>query len=164
MKILSKLEIFLQWQGKPPRETNNFAIRTLDGIESPVFVKEMLSYGPTHPAKDKFNEILFPAEVDKLVRLLRGNGTSGEKPCKIESAIKCYAKNVKEASIESCIVKVNKHFKKNNYLAVPFDKKNGYCSMKREFSERKLLDVLNCLQFKEMESENDSINVNIEKN
>ena len=46
--MLSKQNKLLQRQDKTLRETNNIAIRTLEGIELPVFVKKMLSYCPKH--------------------------------------------------------------------------------------------------------------------
>ena len=59
LKMLSKLEKLSHRQDKPLRETNKIAVKTLDGIELPVFVNEMLSYSPKHPERDKFNEIHF---------------------------------------------------------------------------------------------------------
>ena len=84
VKKLSKLQQFSQRQEKPLRETNKIAIRMLDCIESPVFVKEIFSYDLRHPVKDKFNEIHFLVDVDRLVQSVRKKGTSGEKLCEIE--------------------------------------------------------------------------------
>ena len=84
VKMFSKLQKFLQRQEKPLRETNKIAIRMLDCIELPVFLKKMLSYGPRHPVKDKLNEIHFLVDVDRLVQSVRKKGTSGEKLCEIE--------------------------------------------------------------------------------
>ena len=93
VKKLSKLQKFLKRQEKPLRETNKIAIRMLDCIELPVFVKEMLSYGPRHPVKDKFNEIHFLVDNKLYIIIMDNNrlfqsvpkkGTSGEKLCEIE--------------------------------------------------------------------------------
>ena len=161
--MLSKLEKLSHRQDKPLRETNKIAVKTLDGIELPVFVNEMLSYGPKHPVRDKFNEIHLLADVDKQVRSLRENGTSGEKLCEIDSTAKWYAKNMRETPIDRGLVNVNKYLKENKLLAVPFDKGNGFCVMKKESYDKKLLDVLNCPQFKELEDVNDSIVMKVEK-
>ena len=134
LKMLSKLEKLSLRQDKPLRETNKIAVKTLDGIELPVFVNEMLSYGPKHPVRDKFNEIHFLADVDKLVRSLRENGTSGEKLCEIESTAKWYAKNMRETPIDRGLINVNIYLK---FLAVPFDKGNGFCVMKKESYDKK---------------------------
>ena len=50
----------------------------MDGGELPKFVLDILSLGPKHPVRDKFNELDFLADVEKLVRELRDNKTEGE--------------------------------------------------------------------------------------
>ena len=52
------------------------------------FVHDILLLGPKDPVREKFNEVHFLAEVDKLVRELRENNTEREKLCEIEASAK----------------------------------------------------------------------------
>ena len=61
-----KPEKLLHHHDTPLRE-NNDAAKTLDGVELPVFVNELLSYGPKQQTKYKFKEVRFLAEVNTLV-------------------------------------------------------------------------------------------------
>ena len=49
----------------------------MDGGEFSKFVLDILSLGPKHPVRDKFNEVQFHADADKLVRELRDNQMEG---------------------------------------------------------------------------------------
>ena len=60
----------------------------MEGGEWPKFVVDILSFGPKHPVRDKYTEVQFLADVDKLVRELCKNKTEGEKHCKIEASAK----------------------------------------------------------------------------
>ena len=74
-----KVEKLSKRQDRPLRD-NDGAIKTLDKLELPVFVQDLLAYGPKHPKKDKINENL--SDIDKLVNNLRQNGVNGEKNLK----------------------------------------------------------------------------------
>ena len=41
-------------------------------------MKDLLSYSPKHPIRDKFKKVHFLADIDKLVRLLPESWTDGE--------------------------------------------------------------------------------------
>ena len=71
-------------QDRPLEDQNFDSIRTLDNTSLPTFVIDLLCYGPTHQIRDKFNEVHFLADIDKLVRTLRESGADGEKLCEIE--------------------------------------------------------------------------------
>ena len=88
-RLNQKLEKLSQRPNKPLRE-NNTAIKTLDLIELPVFVKELLSNAPKHPVTGKFIETHIFAVIDRLVYNMRENGVNGEKLCEIEAAAKWY--------------------------------------------------------------------------
>ena len=53
----------------------------MDGSELRKFVLDVLTLRPKHPVRDRYNEMHFPADVDKLVRELREQRTAGEKFC-----------------------------------------------------------------------------------
>ena len=73
-----KLEKLSKRQDRPLRD-NDGAIKTLDNLDLPVFVQDLLAYGSKHPKKDKINETHFLSDIDKLVNNLRQNGVNGEK-------------------------------------------------------------------------------------
>ena len=135
----------------------------MDGPELPKFVLDILSLGPKHPVRDKFNEVHFLADVDKLVRELRENNTEGEKLCEIEASAKWYAKNVRETPLDRGVKKVHDYLKANDLLAVPFDKGCGFCVMKKSTYREKLDEVLNSDQFQKIEVAKDEIVIKNEK-
>ena len=64
----------------------------MDGRDLPNFVLDVLSLGPKHLLRDKFNEVQFLADVDMFVLEieLRETKTVGEKLGEIETSSKCY--------------------------------------------------------------------------
>ena len=86
-----KLEKMTKRKNRPLRD-NDGAIKTLDNLKLPFFVNDLFSNGPKHPVKDKFIEIYFLADIDKLVNNLRQNGANGKKLCENEATAKSYAK------------------------------------------------------------------------
>ena len=48
-------------------------------VELPKFVLDVFPLGPKHPVRDKINEVLFFADLDRLVRELREHKTVVEK-------------------------------------------------------------------------------------
>ena len=85
------------------------------------FLIDILSLGPKHPVRHKFNEVHILADVDKLVRELRENNTEGRKLCEIVASAKCYAKNVHETPMDRGAKKVHDYPKANDLLAISFD-------------------------------------------
>ena len=98
------------------------AVRILDAVILPLWVREVLSFGPKHPVRDKFIEIHFLADIDCFLSELKLNRIPGEKICEIEAAAKRYAKNVKQTPSDKGIEKASKYLKQNSLLAVPFNK------------------------------------------
>ena len=87
-------------QDRSLRNGSHNNVVTLEGVELPKFVLDVLSLGPKHPVRDKFNEVHFLADVDRLVRELWENNTDGEKLCEIELSAKWYTKNVRETPMD----------------------------------------------------------------
>ena len=135
----------------------------MDGRELQKFLLDILSLGPKHPVKDKFNEVHFLADVDKLVRELRENNTEGEKLCEIEASAKWYAKNVPEIPLDRGVKKVHDYLEANDLLAVPFDKSCGFCVMKKSTYREKLDEVLNSDQFQKKNGAEDELVIKNEK-
>ena len=158
----AKLKKLSVRQDRSSKEQNFDSIRIFD-ISLPTFVKDLLSYGPKHPIRDKFNETHFSADIDKLIKTLRENGTDGKKLYEIEASKKWYAKTVRETPSDRGVVERAKFLKDNDILAVPFDKCSGFCVMKRQSYHKKLPDVLDWTQFYEIASTMDNIALKIQK-
>ena len=126
-------------------------------------MREVLSFGPKHPVRDKFNEIHFLADIDSFLSELKLKRIPGEKLCEIEAAAKRYAKNVKQTPSDKGVEKARKYLKDNGLLVVPFDKGVGFCVMKKEIYEKKLRDLLQAEQFSERKNLTDSVIMKIEK-
>ena len=90
----------------------------------PLWVREVLSFGPKHPVRDKFNEIHFLADIDSFLSELKL--IPGEKLCEIEAAAKRYGKNVKQTPSDKDVEKARNYLKDNGLLAVPIDKGVGF--------------------------------------
>ena len=121
-RLNGKLDNLSERQDRPLRNGSRSDVVIMDGRELPTFVLDFSSLGPKQPVKDKFNEVHFLADVDKLVRELRENNTEVEKLCEIEASAKWCAKNVRETSLDRGVKKVHDYLKDNDLLAVPFDK------------------------------------------
>ena len=72
-RLNDKLAKLSERQERLLRNGSHNNVVTLDGVELPKFVLDVLSLGPKHPVRDKFNEVYFLAVVDRLVRELREN-------------------------------------------------------------------------------------------
>ena len=130
-RLNGKLDKLSERQDRPLWNGSHSNVVIMDGRELPNFVLEILSLGPKHPVSDKFNEVHFLGDVNKLVRELRENNAGGERLCEIEASAKWYAKKVRETRMNRGVKKVHDYLKTNDLLAVPFDKGCGFCVMKK---------------------------------
>ena len=121
------------------------SVRVLNAVILPLWVREVLSFGPKHPVRDKFNEIHFLADNDSFLFELKLNKIPGEKLCEIEAAAKRYAKNVKQTPSDKGVEKTRKYLQDNGLLATV------------------LKDFLQAEQFSERKSLTDSVIMKIEK-
>ena len=144
-----KLEKLSERQHRPLKILDERSVRNLDEVALPLWVREVLSFGPKHPVRHKFNEIHFLANIDSFLSEFKLNRLPGEKLCEIEATAKRYAKNVKQTPSDKGGEKATKYLKDNGFLAVMFDKGVGICVMKRETCEEKLKDLLHAEQFNE---------------
>ena len=67
----------------------SFPYEYLTALVYHLLQKNLLSCGQMHPIRDKFNELNFLAEIDKLVLLFRESETDGEKFSEIEGSANC---------------------------------------------------------------------------
>ena len=66
LRHVKKISCLSNDQDKPLRSTQ-FTVRNLPDKSPPTYVTELLSFGPKHPIKDKFRELHFLADMDKLL-------------------------------------------------------------------------------------------------
>ena len=104
-----KLEKLSERQDRPLKNLDERAVRILDEVILPLWVREVLSFGPKNPVRDKFNEIHFLADIESFLSELKLNRIPGEKLCEIEAAAKRYAKNVKQTPIDKGVEKARKY-------------------------------------------------------
>ena len=64
---------------------------------------------------------------------------------------------MKQTPSDKGVEKARKYLKDNGLLAVPFDKGMGFCVMKKETYEKKLIDLLQAEQFSERKNLTDSV-------
>ena len=121
-RLNEKLDELSLRQDRPLRNGSHSNVVIMDSIELPKFVLEILSLGPKHPLRDKFNGVHFLADVDNFVSNLRENKTEGKKLCKIVASAKWNAKSVRETPMNRGVKKLHDYLKANDLLAVPFDK------------------------------------------
>ena len=104
-------------QDRPFRE-NDKAVKIPDGIKLPVFVKDILSYGPKHPIRHNFFETHFLAELNKLMSSKRDNGVCSEIIRQVEASAKRSAKILRETPVHRRLSRVTNYLKENDFLAV----------------------------------------------
>ena len=162
-RLKDKLAKLSERQNRPLRNGSHNNVVTLDGVELPKCVLDVLLLGQKHPIRDKFNEVRFLADVDGLVRELRENNTDGEKLCELELSAKWYAKNVRETPMDRGVKKTNNFLKDQKLLAVPFDKSCGIFVMKQTTYSDKLNEILSSSQFEPRKGESDDLTLRAEK-
>ena len=66
-----KLEKLSERQNRPLKNLVERAVRILDEVILPLWVREVLNFGTKHPVRDKFNEIHFVADIDSFLYELK---------------------------------------------------------------------------------------------
>ena len=158
-----KLAKLSERQDRPLQNGSHNNVVTVDGVELPKLVLDVLSLGPKHPVRDQFIEVHFLADLARLVRELRENKTDGENLCEIESSAKWNAKNVLETPMDRVVKKANDFLKEQKLLAVLFDKCCGFCVMKQTTYSDKLNEILSTSQFEPRNEESDDLTIRTEK-
>ena len=135
----------------------------LDNIELPYWVHEVLSMGPKHPIRYKFNDTHFLVDIDVFLSQLKNQKTFGYILSKIEAAAKAYAKNERQTPKDKAVEKTRKYLKDNGLMAVLFDKGVGFCTMRKQTYESKLESLLQSAQFLKKDATTDEVKPKIEK-
>ena len=108
MSLTSKLEKLAERQDRPIKNLDERSVRILDEVIWPLWLREVLSFGPKHPVPEKFNENHFLADIDSFLSERKSNILPGEKLCEIEAAAKRYAKIVKQTTFDKGVEKARK--------------------------------------------------------
>ena len=74
-----KLEKLPERHDRPLKNLDERSVRILDEMILPLWMREVLSFGPKHPVRDNFNEIHFLADIDSFLCELKLNRIPGEK-------------------------------------------------------------------------------------
>ena len=61
-----KLEKLSERQNRSLKNLDERSVRILDKVILPLWVREVLSFGPKHPVRDKFNQIYFLDNIDSF--------------------------------------------------------------------------------------------------
>ena len=99
-RLYDRLAKLSEKQDRPLQNGSHNNFDNLNGVELSKFVPDSLSLGPKHSVRDKFNELHFLADVQRLVREIRENNTDGENLCQKQLSAKCYSKNVEETPMD----------------------------------------------------------------
>ena len=106
-RLNNKLTELSERQARPLENGSHNKVVTLDGVEQPKIVLDILSLGPEHPMRDIFNEVHYLADADRLVRELQENNTDGEMLREIDLSSKWYAKIVLETAMKRGVKKIH---------------------------------------------------------
>ena len=93
-------------QDRPLGKQREGSVRSLDDVELPSWVQQVLTLGPKHPVRDKFNETHFLADIDIFLSDLKNRKNPGEALREIEAVAKVYAKRVKQTLSHKSVEKV----------------------------------------------------------
>ena len=145
-RLKTKLANLAIKQERPLRNTDN-AVKVMCDVKIPQYVLDLLSFGPKHPVKDKFNEVDFLADMDLIISL----GKDPEICNELNSIAGWYCKVLKRQQIDRAVEKTRQFLKRNGLKAVPFDKGVGYCIMAETEYWSKIDDVLQPPQFQKLD-------------
>ena len=158
-----KLMKLSERQDRPLGEQGEGLVRALDDVKLPNWVQQVLALGPKHPVRDKVNETHFLADIDIFLLDLKNRKVPGEALCEIEAVAKAYAKRMKQTPSDKGVEKARKYLKSNGLVAVPYDRGVGFCVMRKDTYENKLLDTLDSNQFSKSKGTSDAIVLKIER-
>ena len=119
----------LSSEQEKPLQNVNKTVRIVGDIKVPDLVLDYLSLAPKHPVRDKFNDLHFLADVDRLLYNLKTNNMENDKLNKVNALTVWYIKAMKKQKEDPNYRKVNSYLRKENIKAVPFDKGAVFCLM-----------------------------------
>ena len=133
------------------------SVKSLDDVELPNWLQQVLALGPKHPVRDNFNETHFLAVIDIFLSDLKNRKVFREALCDIEAEAKANAKKVKQTPSDKSVEMARKYLKINGLVAVLYDKSVDFCVMRKVTYKNKLSDILDSNQFSESKRTSDAI-------
>ena len=88
----------------------------MDDGELPKFVLDVLTFVTKQPVRQKFIDVQFFPDVDKLVCELREKNTEVESLRDVEASLKRYAKIVRKTPMDKGVKKVHDYIKAEKNL------------------------------------------------
>ena len=119
-----KLQELATKQEKPLPNVKN-PVRIMCDINPPQHVLDLISFGPEHLIRDKFDDKNFLADMD----LLLSQSTDADKCNNFNAIAILYVKLDKRQSSDRTLTKTVAYLKNNCLKAVPFHEGTGYCIM-----------------------------------
>ena len=105
---------------------------TIDDIELPHMIRQLLSLGPKHPVRGKFVETQFLADIDIFLLDFKHREVPGDALCEIEYVAKAYGIRVKQTQPDKGVEKARKYHKGIGLVTVLFDKGIAFCLMRKK--------------------------------
>ena len=138
-------------QSRPLLSVENTVIFSEFSGNIPNYVRQTLALGPRHPIMSKFNENDVLVELDSFLNYCEKNYISDSTVTEINIKTLNYIKKCKKQKVPNHIKLTREFLKKNELIAVPFDKGIGYCVMPVMSYQNKLMPILNLDQFEKVE-------------
>ena len=144
-----KLIHLSEQQGKPLRETNKKAYNLVDLEDTPPdFVLNVLSKGPRHPVRVKFDKLDFLAEMDMLIEHVECFTGPSEniineiniKACQYVKKMECIREDME-------LSRMRKWLKQHQIKAVPYDKGVGFALMSQKGYDDRIDNIISGEQF-----------------
>ena len=136
-------------QVRPLGKQSEGSVKALADVEIPGWVRQVLALGTKHPLRVKYNETHFLAEIEIFLSYLKNYNVPGEVFCEINAVAKTYAKTIKQSPSDKGVEKARKYLKSDGLVAVPYNKGVGFCVMRKDTYENRLLNFLDSNLFRE---------------
>ena len=137
-----KLKAWSKEQQRPLFDVHD-TVKILDAdIKPPRYVIDTLALGPKNSTLEKFDSKDTLAQIDSLLYRCKGAKVTTTIMNDINVATFKYIKACSSQKPARNLILTKRYIKKNDLLAVPFDKGIGVCLMKRESYEKKIEDML----------------------
>ena len=146
----NKLIQMAETQGRPLFGIHD-SVKVIDvTIPIPKYVLDTLALGPKHPVLDQFNAKTTLAEVDGLLEYCESKESTPDMVNQIEAATVRYSKHSEKQPPHKHVALTKKFLIKNNLLAVPMDKSNGFAIMTEALYNDKIRKILSGKQFQKL--------------
>ena len=147
-----KIHLLSQRQNRPLFNVENTVIFSDFAGHVPNYVKETLALGPRHPVMKKFNENEILVELDSFLNYCEKHFIPDNTVTEINIKTLNYIKQCKKQKIPKHVKLTKEFLRKNELVAVPFDKGIGFCVMPVSSYQEKLQPILNLKQFEKVEN------------